>query len=1406
MCVPILSICVTASLCKASSPPSYPAAVLGTPSLATSILLPLNETSGSLAHDLAGAPTDGTYVGSPMLGVMGDDYNAMLAGDALRGGGFRAAPAKYCAIPSNKIQAAMGSDWTLNVWMRYSGVPGTSPNPFTDPPVFGSSTDPAGVANVLAVNMSSRADGYGSPNLMSFSLRPAHSGGPTGNVACDLLTWGVQYDGQWHLVTIVYRTASNGTIQIGLDGAFGDAVSNANPAMPSSIGAFGIGAFLGAGVAVQTCPFDFADVSFHTRAFGAEEAFKLGELYNGRTGELSHPSAVVSRFFTLAQSRRVGLGMIGDSNVVRSFIGAPMGDQGYILTTATWVRQGTGNPLAALLVGANSPSNGSVPLLGVYTVAVVEPDGMAPQHVQDRNLARWNTDGNPNPEPFGFEADVRWKSDGVHQPDSTGSGIMINPGDPNWSLASSASLKVTYDYATFVDDGTYLGAGSIFPNLKIGSSVVGGTSVATKTGANGWASGALSAGVLAGPAVFRYQTADHDAVGPLAVGYTHIENVDQPFGFDLNLFWAYGGRSAYTVCQALANSDKTPLSKLVTYFQCFMAPSIALGQTPTFAVQIMQGQNDRNIENSGPVSSYVYTPGIGTFSASGNAGASSRDGYKNNLLTIINRLKDAWVAAGYSASDFYVILGPGHQISPAPGNWKMELGYGRAEREIADSMDNVLIFDGPKIVGYDTMIQANGYAADGAGATHLSRTGFVLLGAATGELAIRPWVASGACCTGAACEVATQLACMGQWTIDASCSPDPCPQPSGTCCTPDGACTFVLQTACGATWNPGGACTPIRCPQPGIHLNSPSTNVCNNASTLTVTIDAAVNDANVAGGQFFIGWDISRLSLTSVAAGPGLFKFYDQPNGGGRDIAVGIPDGAPTIGAQTMATLTFAVSGVEACGLADLVFFRSTIIPSRLTDNQANDLNAPTTNLAAVTLDRASPMLPALMTLNCNTDPTFCRSRQTLSVIAIDVCAGPISATARVAGIPIAFPYDFPVGTTTLTWSASDACGNTSTAMQDVVVTDNEMPSIECPPEIAVNADVGGCAAVLSAAQVGSPTTGDNCAVQSIVPSVGGSPISFPYLFPQGVTTVTWTVTDVHGNSNSCLQAVTVNAFNTMSATVELDGVSPSPFTRCITFDLYRAGCPPVATVTRDLTFVAGIGTADIDVPCGVFYTAVTATDTLHTLRRSSGPVNFGTSGVSYFADFTSTTGKKLDGGNFNNDAYIDILDFGGYISRFGTDPGASTPCGYSPTFRNADFSGDGSVGIPDFNLISFNFLKFRDLDPCGAELAPGQNRPAGPLASISIRDPRVSEIPGMIRADVNHDGIIDAADIARVASHGLPTCVADFNDDGTATVQDIFDFLNAWFIGHPGADVNGTCGVTVQDIFDFLAAWFAAC
>jgi len=76
--------------------------------------------------------------------------------------------------------------------------------------------------------------------------------------------------------------------------------------------------------------------------------------------------------------------------------------------------------------------------------------------------------------------------------------------------------------------------------------------------------------------------------------------------------------------------------------------------------------------------------------------------------------------------------------------------------------------------------------------------------------------ALGACCqTNGACLIGTQNLCTGTWTASITCSPTPCPQPSGSCCATNGNCTVVLgAVACTGTFTIGGICTPNTCTQP----------------------------------------------------------------------------------------------------------------------------------------------------------------------------------------------------------------------------------------------------------------------------------------------------------------------------------------------------------------------------------------------------------------------------------------------------------------------------------------------------------------------------------------------------------------------------------------------------------------
>ncbi|MBE0638653.1 MAG: HYR domain-containing protein [Bacteroidales bacterium] len=150
-------------------------------------------------------------------------------------------------------------------------------------------------------------------------------------------------------------------------------------------------------------------------------------------------------------------------------------------------------------------------------------------------------------------------------------------------------------------------------------------------------------------------------------------------------------------------------------------------------------------------------------------------------------------------------------------------------------------------------------------------------------------------------------------------------------------------------------------------------------------------------------------------------------------------------------------------------------------------------------------------------------------------------------------PLEFPVGTTTVTWTVFDVNGNSATCDQLVVVTDDELPTIVCPADIMQTADAGECFATVD---LGTPDTDDNCGVASVTNDA-------PATFPVGVTTVTWMVVDVNGNEATCEQVVTVT-----------DDELPTII------------CPADIEVSNDLTYcgayIQDLGTPVYDDNCGI--------------------------------------------------------------------------------------------------------------------------------------------------------------------------------------------------------------------------------
>ena len=201
----------------------------------------------------------------------------------------------------------------------------------------------------------------------------------------------------------------------------------------------------------------------------------------------------------------------------------------------------------------------------------------------------------------------------------------------------------------------------------------------------------------------------------------------------------------------------------------------------------------------------------------------------------------------------------------------------------------------------------------------------------------------------------------------------------------------------------------------------------------------------------------------------------------------------------------------------------------------------------------------------------------------------------------------YPIGTTGILWTVTDAGGRTASCTQTITILaagDRDPVTISCPPNVTVEAPAGSCQATISAATIGTPTTNPSDNVQ--VESQRSDGLSLLDPFPAGTTQITWTATDqINGNSASCEQNVTVSVPNSGDTT------------------------PPTLVVPPNVTAITSSCTATLDDELGT----AEATDTgtcggSVTITRTGVPANFvfptGTTTIIYTA--TDAAGNTATG------------------------------------------------------------------------------------------------------------------------------------------------------------------------------------
>ena len=284
--------------------------------------------------------------------------------------------------------------------------------------------------------------------------------------------------------------------------------------------------------------------------------------------------------------------------------------------------------------------------------------------------------------------------------------------------------------------------------------------------------------------------------------------------------------------------------------------------------------------------------------------------------------------------------------------------------------------------------------------------------------------------------------------------------------------------------------------------------------TGTTTITYTAQDA--------AGNTSTGTQLVTVTESPAIPPTITAP----ADVSVNTGPGATSCGTLvTEAQLGSAVANDNCAGVtvmrtgvpAGNIFpVGSTAVTYTATDRSGN--TATDTQIVTVT-DNTPPVVtaPAAVTLFTGPGASSCGVNvsnldSTLGTgTATDNCPG-VGAVIR-SGVPAG--NNFPVGETILTYTATDAHGNTASATQVVTVIDNTAPVISCPIPITLEPSCPTGAIATWTPPVGT----DNCAGATTTRTAGPAPGS---VFPIGTTTVTYTVNDAHGNSASCSFTVTV--------------------------------------------------------------------------------------------------------------------------------------------------------------------------------------------------------------------------------------------------------------------------------------------
>ncbi len=273
-----------------------------------------------------------------------------------------------------------------------------------------------------------------------------------------------------------------------------------------------------------------------------------------------------------------------------------------------------------------------------------------------------------------------------------------------------------------------------------------------------------------------------------------------------------------------------------------------------------------------------------------------------------------------------------------------------------------------------------------------------------------------------------------------------------------------------------------------------------------------------------------------------------------------------TVQAETPAPLVFPSPPLWDAGLA---MFKAgvTTVTYRVYDNNIPPgPNNPLVVTTTVTvIDDENPTITCPPNQSFFTNPGVCTRLVTgLAATYSDNCAvttvtwtapGATPAASPLTGINNTLTATFPLGSTTVTFQASDAAGNPANCMFTVNVSDNEKPTITCPPSKTVPASAPPACNYTAGTELDYTAAGDNCTVASVLNSYNGLGTLNGAVFPLGNTNIVWTATDGSGNTKTCSLVIAVK-----DSLAPAGPMAPLPASQVITVNVTPGDCSKAVT------------------------------------------------------------------------------------------------------------------------------------------------------------------------------------------------------------------------------------------------------